>query len=110
MVKVPCTNADPRTGGSPGAKAASAARDSASPLTSMLPQRSEWRTISISSEEVPLERLGPPSAIALTPFGRRLIGVDDLADRLAANHVAAGEGDMGDILDAFENGHGLEQA
>ena len=58
---------------------------------------------------VPLERLGPPSAIALTPFGRRLIGVDDLADQLAANHVAAGEGDMGDILDAFENGHGLEQ-
>jgi len=39
--------------------------------------------------------------MALTPLGRRLIGVDDFANQLAAHHVAPGEGDIGDVVDAF---------
>ena len=85
--------------------------DSASSLTSMPSQRPRsGARFRFRASEVSLERLGPPSAMALTLLGRRLIGVDDLADQLAANHVAAGEGDMVDVLDAFENGDGLDQA
>src|SRR5512144_2352520 len=93
--------------GDEAAKAARAARTSASSPTATRSQISAWRATSTSSDDK--VGLGPGSAMALTPLGRRLIGVDDLADQLAADHVAAGEGDMGDIVDAFENGDGFEQ-
>src|SRR5262245_55259800 len=101
-----------RLSGEAAVKAARAARVSASSPTAMRSQISAWRTTSISSDgKVKLEPvgLGPGSAMAFTPLGRRLIGVDDLADQLTANHVAAGEGDMGDIVDAFENGDCFKQ-
>src|SRR3990172_2112467 len=77
-------------------------------------QASDWRTISISScglavtSLVPL-RLGPPSAISLIPLRRGLVGGDDLADELAPNHVFLREGDMRDVLDAFQDRDRLNQ-
>jgi len=62
-------------------QAARAARASTSSPTAMRSQASLWRTTSTSSDEK--VGLGPGSAMALTPLGRRLIGVDDLADQLA---------------------------
>ncbi len=55
-------------------------------------------------------RLGPPSAMALTLEGSGLVGIDDLAHQFAADHVGAREGDVVDLLDAFEKLDRLEQA
>ena len=46
--------------------------------------------------------LGPPSAIALTLEGSGFVGVHDLADQFAADHVGARERDMVDFVDASE--------
>src|SRR6187402_1210704 len=76
-------------------------------------QASAWRRTSTSSfgleEGAGLLRLGPPSAIALTTERGLLVGIDDLADELAAHNIGPGEGDMVDFLDALQQCDRLEQ-
>src|SRR3974377_2357375 len=74
----------------------------------MRSQISAWRTKSTSGGNPWLLLLG--SAMAFTLLGRRPISIDYLADELAADHVAAGEGNMGNCVDAFKNSDGIEQA
>src|SRR5512143_1558677 len=77
-------------------------------------QASSWRTTATSSfapgTRAAFLRLGPPSAMTPTLEGSGFVGVDDLADELAANNVGAGEGDVVDLLDALEDIDCFEQA
>src|SRR5215813_5192727 len=90
------------------AKAARAAADRAVWLPAMRSQISARQTTSTASNAPVL--LGPGSAMALTPLGRRLICVHDLADQFTAHDVAPGESDMGDVVYAGEDADRLEQA
>src|SRR5262245_5950434 len=90
--------------------AARAARRKSVSVTFARAKPGARRRISIASEALLCLRLGPLSAIALTPEGSGFVGIDDLAHQFAANHVGAGKCDMVDLLDALEELDRLKQA
>src|SRR5262245_42500562 len=94
-------------------KAASAARFKAVSVSASR-QASAWRTMSTSSLRLEgraaLLRLGPRSAIALTTERSPLVGIDDLANELAAHDVSPGEGNVVDLVDAPQQGDRLKKA
>src|SRR5262245_59441079 len=82
--------------------AARAARRKCASVTFARAKPGAGRTISVASEAPLCLRLGPPSGIAINLEGSGFVGIDDLADQFAANHVGARKGDMVDLLDPLE--------
>src|SRR4051812_45654725 len=98
----------------PARNAARAARERPWSLGAIRSQSVAFWSTSTSSlaparSDPPL-RLGLGSAITRDLLGRGLVGIDNLADELAADDIAAGEGDMGNVLDTIEDRDRLEQA